>query len=432
MAEAVRLSHDPVELSICAPMRIPGLVHKADRFFLASMTDLNAMVSAAKESDPDLVLVGPEDPLAAGIVDALEALGIPCFGPTRELAQIETSKSFARSLLAKHSLAGNPAHRCFTSDVGLAAFIDSLGDVVVKPDGLTGGKGVKVMGEQLAGAGEALAYARSCLLGDGRVVVEERLVGEEFSLMTLTDGDSVAHCPVAQDHKRAFEGDTGPNTGGMGSYSCADHAMPFLAASDLRFAEQLNEAVLGALAAETGKPYRGVLYGGFMAVAGGARLIEYNARFADPEAMNVLPLLRGDFVGLARAVATRRLGDVKVSFERQATVCKYVVPAAYPGPSNDDPVIELDQHGPAGATSGTPGLRHYWGAAEMGQDGKVRLTGSRGLAFVGIGDSLEEAEALAEAGAAGVRGTVRHRSDIGTARLVAERVSHMRAVRGSA
>jgi phosphoribosylamine--glycine ligase len=425
IAEAILRSGESPELAICAPIRIPGLVNKADRFLVASMTDLEAMMIVAKEIEPDLAIIGPEDPLAIGLVDALEAAGVPCFGPPRDLARIETSKSWARELVDRHGIPGNPAHRSFTSENGLAAFVDEVGDVVVKPDGLTGGKGVRVMGEQLADSGQALAYALSSLQADGTVVIEERLVGEEFSLMTITDGASVVHCPPAQDHKRAYDGDTGPNTGGMGSYSCADHSLPFLDASDLRAAQHINEAVIAALAADSGRPYRGVLYGGFMAVRDGVRLVEYNARFGDPEAMNVLPLLDTDFLAVARAVVSGTLGSLTVGFERRATVCKYVVPAAYPEPMSDDPVIEIDE-----SAGRSPSLRHYWAAADLCQDGSVRLTGSRGLAFVGIADSLDEAEVLAEKGASSVRGAVRHRRDIGTTEVIDKRVSHMSAVRG--
>lgn len=424
IAEALLRSSESPELTVCAPLRIPGLVQKADRLVLASMTDLEAMVTAAKELEPDLAVIGPEDALACGLVDALTALDIPCFGPERDLARIETSKSFARDLLERHGIPGNPVYKRFDSPEGLRHGIEQLGDVVVKPDGLTGGKGVKVMGEQLAGESEAISYASSLLECDGSVLIEEKLVGEEFSLQTLTDGETAVHCPPVQDHKRAFEGDEGPNTGGMGSYSGPDGRLPWLPRSDVAAAERVNELVIEALRSELGRPYRGVLYGGFMAVAEGVRLVEYNARFGDPEATNVLPILTGDFLAACRAVATGGLQSVALGFEAKATVCKYVVPAEYPEGNGKGEVTIV---GPADATNG---LRCYWAAADLGSDGVVHLTGSRGLAFVGIADSLDEAERIAEMGASSVSGPVRHRRDIGTAALLRRRVEHMNELRG--
>jgi phosphoribosylamine-glycine ligase len=209
----------------------------------------------------------------------------------------------------------------------------------------------------------------------------------------------------------------------MGSYSCPDGSLPFLTEEDVALARTVNEATIAALGRETGTPYRGVLYGGFMAVAGGVRLIEYNARFGDPEAMNVLPLFTGDLVELMWATSTGRLGQTKTSFETRATVCKYVVPSSYPEGSSDGGVVSTDD-----SALGSD-LRCYWAATELATDSSIRLTGSRGLAFVGIGDTLATAEALAERGASSVSGPVRHRGDIGTQQAMARRAEHMLQIR---
>jgi phosphoribosylamine-glycine ligase len=198
--------------------------------------------------------------------------------------------------------------------------------------------------------------------------------------------------------------------------------LPFLSPSDVTESHRINEATIEALRRETGQPYRGVLYGGFMAVREGVRLIEYNARFGDPEAINVLPLMTGDLVEVLRAAAAGRLGALGADFAAKATVCKYVVPSAYPEPAGNDP-ITVD-----GTVLG-PQLRCYWAASELGDDAQIRLTGSRGLAFLGIGDTLAEAETLAERGACSVGGPVRHRSDIGTAGLLQRRVGRMAQLR---
>lgn len=256
-------------------------------------------------------------------------------------------------------------------------------------------------------------------------MIEEKLDGEEFSLQTITDGESVIHLPLVQDHKRAYDGDQGPNTGGMGSYSCPDFSLPFLSPDDLTRARTTNEEVIEALAIETGEPYRGVLYGGFMATGDGLRLIEYNARFGDPEAMNVLSLFRGDFVELCTAAANGALASVDCHFEEKATVCKYLVPEAYPEPSTaPESTIALPFE-----WSERADLRWYWAACERRHDDVVYLTKSRAGAVVGISDSLEAAERIAESAAQQVAGRLRHRADIGTSSLVETRVNHMEQLR---
>ncbi len=415
-----------------APFASPGLLRRcATLHLVADLSDTDAILAAVGGEAFDLAVVGPEAPLAAGLVDALTArTGVACFGPTRALAAVETSKSFTRRLLERHAIAGNPRYEVFgrsgRSPDAIEHYVATLGDVVVKPDGLTGGKGVRVLGEHLADLGEAVAYARRLVEDDGLVVVEERLDGEEFSLQSVTDGETVVHLPPVQDHKRAFEGDRGPNTGGMGSYSDADLSLPFLRPADLISAREVNEAVLAALQSETGTPYRGVLYGGFIATAEGVALIEYNARFGDPEAMNVLPLLDGDWFELCRAAATGRLGALATRWRRRATVCKYVVPEGYPGPVPSGGEIDLASGPDDGDDVAGGGL--FWSSVRAEPGAKV-LLGSRACAAVGVGDTLEEAERRAEALVERVSGPVRHRSDIGTRALVERRVAHMAALR---
>lgn len=404
----------------------PGLLRVCKEVRRGKLTDLDWMQQATREIAPDLVVVGPEEPLAAGYVDRLEEMGIPAFGPPSELAEIESSKAWARELLEKYDIPGNPAHRAFEGSESLRDYMEELGDFVVKPDGLTAGKGVKVFGEHLHSIDQAFAYALDVLQTHPRVQIEERLEGEEFSLQTITDGDAVIHCPLVQDHKRAFAGDQGPNTGGMGSYSCADFSLPFLSDADVLQAHTISEKVIAALASETGKPYKGVLYGGFIATADGVRLIEYNARFGDPEAMNVLPILDADFAEICFAVAEGELSGVDWSFQPRATVCKYVVPEAYPQPSEPTKLgitpAELDEFGAS----------WFWAACEQhGED--VYMTSSRTGAFVGSGDSLHKAEAAAEQAAQELKQgrPIRYRGDIGTEPLIRKRIEHMQDLRGA-
>jgi phosphoribosylamine--glycine ligase len=418
IAAVLKAAPSGPELFALSELRIPGLVDKCVEIVVVdTLLDPKDLERVCRELLPDLVIIGPEEPLEAGYVDRLDAMDIPAFGPARDLAAIESSKSWARQLLDKYDIPGNPRYRTFDTDASLRSYMEELGSFVVKPDGLTAGKGVKVFGEHLHTVDEAMAYALE-MLGSrhGRVQIEERL-----------EGQALVHCPLVQDHKRAFEGDQGPNTGGMGSYSCADFSLPFLTDADVLQAHMISEKVIEAIGRETGKPYKGVLYGGFIATADGVGLIEYNARFGDPEAMNVLPILDADFAELSFAVAEGTLGEANWSFQHKATVCKYIVPENYPGPSQP---AKLDI---SAAEMNAFGARWFWAACR--QEGKeISMTSSRTGAFVGIGNSLNEAEAAAEQAAQEFEQgrPVRHRRDIGTEALVRKRIEHMQELRGPA
>jgi phosphoribosylamine--glycine ligase len=379
----------------------------------------------AASARPDLVMIGPEAPLADGVVDALEVeLGIPCIGPTRSLARLESSKAFTRRLLSKHDIPGNPEHRIFENMQGVEAYLKKLGDFVVKPDGLTGGKGVKVSGAHLRSIREGVEYCAELFAhGQPAVVIEEKLDGEEFSLQSFCSGTQVKDMVLVQDHKRAGEGDTGPNTGGMGSYSDQNHTLPFVPAQDLEAAKAINRSVAKALLAETGKSYRGILYGGFMVTREGVRLLEYNARFGDPETLNVLSILTTDLVDIFEAMIESRLEDLTIQFERRATVCKYVVPEGYPDRPVKGVPIDLSQVPPE-----SENLKRF-DASVYRKGDQLLLGGSRAVAFVGIGKTLEEAQLIAEKAASAVKGPVYHRRDIGTRELIQKRVQHVRALR---
>jgi phosphoribosylamine--glycine ligase len=380
----------------------------------------------AREIKPHFVIVGPEQPLAEGVVDALqEELGIPCVGPTKALARLESSKAFTRRLVSEYGIPGNPEYRVFQDLSGLDVYLRKLGDYVVKPDGLTGGKGVKLSGAHLHTVQEAVDYCQELLHDHSAVIIEEKLDGEEFSLQSFCDGTEVKDMVVVQDHKRAWEGDSGPNTGGMGSYSCENHSLPFLLPKHLEAASAINKAVAKALVKKTGKQYKGILYGGFMATHRGVILLEYNARFGDPETLNVLSLLKTDFVDICEAIVDGKLKDLPVTFEEKATVCKYVVPDGYP----DNPVkgkpVDLSK-----VPEESDKLKIYHAALDQkGPD--FYLSGSRAIAFVGIGSNLSEAEAIAEEAASAVRGPVYHRRDIGTEQLIQDRIQHMRTLTGT-
>ncbi|MFA4859511.1 phosphoribosylamine--glycine ligase [Methanoregula sp.] len=415
-AIAVALARNP-ETGIISVMakQNPGIAALAQKTLLVKETDTARVVAFAKESGADCAFIGPEAPLEAGIVDALEEAGIPAVGPTRAAARLETDKGFCREMMNRHTIAGCPMYRIFHSNDDAVAFIQNYeDDVVVKPIGLTGGKGVRIMGEQVDRAG-AIAYVRSL---NGEAVIEERLLGEEFTLQAFVDGNHLVPMPLVQDHKRAYEGDTGPNTGGMGSYSLPDHMLPFVSRSDYNRALDIMKEVVAAMS-RTGQPYKGILYGQFMNTADGPKVIEFNARFGDPEAMNVLSLLSSDLTEIVCRIAEGSLSKSQVTFAPQATVCKYIVPEGYPDTPRAGETLTL------GNSSGA--LLYY---ANVEQKGDHLITqSSRTLAFVGIGDTLETAEQSAEKAASGVRGRVFHRSDIGTRTLLDRRIAHMKELR---
>lgn len=406
------------ETEICSVMarRNPGIDALSGKVRLCRETDIRSVVAFAKETGVEYAFIGPEAPLEAGIVDALGSAGVPCIGPTKAAARLETDKAFCRQMMDMNHLDGCPMYRVFHSSADAVDFIRGYdGDLVVKPIGLTGGKGVRIMGEQVDRAG-AIAYAKSL---NGDVVLEERLLGEEFTLQAFVDGKHLVPMPLVQDHKRAFDGDTGPNTGGMGSYSMPDHRLPFVAEQDYQRALAIMQSVIAAME-RTGSPYQGILYGQFMNTAQGPKVIEFNARFGDPEAMNVLSLLASDLSEIVCRITEGTLGSSQVTFEPRATVCKYLVPTGYPDSPHAGDRITL---------SPNPGALLYYANVEKNAGGSLETLTSRTLAYVGTGDTLEEAERNAEQAASGVRGAVRYRRDVGTRALLDRRIAHMKELR---
>ena len=288
-----------------------------------------AVVEAAARLRADLVIVGPEAPLAAGVADVLRAEGVPVFGPSQAAAELESSKSFAKELM--HDAGIETGHAATFDDPEAAMhYVRRFGgEHVVKADGLAAGKGVAVCDTPQ----EALAAIEAAMV-DGvfgeagaRVLVEQRLRGPETSAHAFTDGTSVAHMPFSCDHKPVFDGDRGPNTGGMGVYSPPG----WLADADARAIErEVTERAVAALSA-SGREYRGVLYPGMMMTTDGPKVIEFNCRFGDPEAEALLPRLRSDLLEICEAVAHGRLADVDVEWSDEATVGVMMASGGYPG-----------------------------------------------------------------------------------------------------
>jgi phosphoribosylamine--glycine ligase len=425
-AIACALERSPQETTLfcCANAINPGIKQMTQHYWVGDITDIYSLVQLAKEWHISLAIIGPEAPLEKGIADALWEAAIPTIGPRKRLAQIETSKHFARELMQQYAIPGLPEFKIFYDMQGIAEYLHELGPdgYVIKANGLMGGKGVKVAGEHLTNDAEALQFCQEILANKMAIVIEEKLIGQEFSFMGFCDGEKILPMPIVQDHKRAYENDRGPNTGGMGSYSDADHSLPFLTPQDVTEAWAINEAVFKALTAACEDKYIGILYGSFIATRTGVYVIEFNARFGDPECLNVLTLLESDFVTICQEMVTGSLTAEMVQFKHQATVCKYAVPEGYP----DNPVknVAID-------ISAVKHKHHLYLAAVDAHEGKIYATGARAAAYVGVADSIYSAEEMAEKEISGIVGPLFHRKDIGTERLIQERVDAMRKLRSA-
>tara|TARA_B100001179_G_scaffold12342_1_gene8009 strand:+ start:3644 stop:4951 length:1308 start_codon:yes stop_codon:yes gene_type:complete len=399
----------------------PGIAQLCTEIKIGNYNDPEFVCKYANDIKADLAIIGPENPLEEGVSDDLWKHGIKVVGPKKHLAQIETSKTFTRNLLTEYNIPACPEYRTFSGMDGVKEFLSVLkDDYVVKYDGLAGGKGVKVSGDHLSSHEEALNYCHKLVNNGGKFVVEKKLVGEEFSLMSFCDGDTLKHMPIVQDHKRAYEGDTGPNTGGMGTYSDADHSLPFLTDEDIVQAQEINNATVKALKNKFADGYKGILYGGFMATATGVKLIEYNARLGDPEAMNVLSLLQSDFLTICQGIVNGTLDRVDVRFSNLATVCKYAVPNGYPDKPVKGEPINLSN------VKNQEGL--FYASVDI-KNGQLIEAGSRTAAVVGIANTISDAEKIAEKEISSLEGPLFHRNDIGTDQLIQKRVHHMESIR---
>ena len=411
-AIAMAIKQSAEEPTLYAAMRYknPGIARLCEDYLLVNETDVQKVADYARSAD--LVVIGPEAPLAAGAVDVLNDRGVRAFGPTRQAALIESDKGWARSFMSRQGISGCPKYALFDDLRDADRFVlDNIddGNLVIKPVGLTGGKGVVIVSSYSEGSD----YLKKL---KGPVVIEECLSGEEFTVQAFVDGNVVAPAPAVQDHKRAFEGDLGPNTGGMGSYTDKSYVLPFMDEGDYRAAVAIMQDTVDALKS-SGMTYKGILYGQFMLTRAGLMVVEYNCRFGDPEAMNVLPLLRSDFVELAESAIDGTLKST--DYELLATVCKYVVPAGYPAnPKPTEITIDKDQ---INAT--------LFYASVDEHDGTIVTTTSRALAVLGVADTIDDAEQQAEHALQFIRGDVFARHDIGKRELVQSRIEHMKRIR---
>ena len=381
-----KLSESPQTEQIYAIPGNPGMGASA----AIALDDHAAILRFVKEHEIGLVVVGPEVPLMNGLVDELEAAGIRAFGPRANAAEIEGSKSFAKDLMKKYGIP-TARYEVFTAAEPARAYIRQEGaPIVVKADGLAAGKGVIVaMTEQEAlDAVDAIMEDHSFGDAGARVVIEEFMEGEEASLLAFTDGTTIRPMISAQDHKRAYDGDRGPNTGGMGTYAPAPVMTPEMTE---RAVEEILKPTIAAMAKE-GRVYRGCLYLGLMVTADGPKVVEFNARFGDPETQVVLPLLDSDLVAIMCACADGMLADVPIHWKDGAAVCVVLASGGYPGHYEKGQEI----HGLTDAEAMGALVFH---AGTAMKDGKLVTNGGRVLGVVGRGADISSAVDAAYAAA---------------------------------
>jgi phosphoribosylamine--glycine ligase len=391
-----KLAEEKLEIFSIMGKNNPGIRNLSKR---TKVVDINNFENYREFKEMDLAFVGPEDPLAHGVSDYLWNLGVPVVGPKKEQAKLEWSKAFTREILNKYNIPGNPDYKICKNKEDINEFLRTHKEVAVKPDVLTGGKGVKISGEHLQKFSEIENYALERIQMDGLVVLEEKLAGKEFTVQAFTDGKNVEVMPLVRDFKRAYDGDKGPNTGSMGSFSCPDYGMPDLTDQVVEEGIRIMRKTVEVIGRDF-NPFKGVLYGGFMSTPDDVFLIEYNVRFGDPEAINVLSLLENPLSEVGFRIAH---GDLnKVTFSNEATVCVYLVPEGYPVNPVKGESIQV----------GKMDYSELYYASVNEENGLIRTTGSRSIALLGKGATVGEAREKVYSDVSKVSGKLYYRTDI--------------------
>jgi phosphoribosylamine--glycine ligase len=399
------------------PTIVREAVSSGGGYALGDVRDPAAVAAFAREREVDLAMVSADEPLAAGVVDALLAQGTRAVGPTRAGAEIEWNKAFARELLAEVAPQAVPTLRVVRSEHELEAAFEAFGEspVAVKPSGLTGGKGVKVMGPHLADHDAARHYARELLARATRadsVLIEEKITGAEFTIQAISDGSAVVFPPSTYDYPYRFDGDEGPGTGGMGSLTMAGPTLPFMTMGHYEEACSIIAAVIERLR-DDGRHFTGVMNSGFFATADGVKVIEFNARFGDPECMNIMSLFEGSWPAVMEGICAGRLASDDLPLRPQASVVLYLVSPDYALGGGRPHEFDLDEEAIAGA-----GCEVFFSSAERIGPSKYRTVGtSRAVALAATAPELAQARALVASGAASVP-VLEWRRDVGDPRYL--------------
>ena len=354
------------------------------------------------EGKIDVAIIGPEAPLAQGVTNTLLKHNIPTVAPTKQSAQIETSKQFAREIMKDYDIPGKPNFQVCTNLKQAEQALEYFhGKVAIKPDGLTGGKGVWVYGDHFSDIDQGLNYIHKLLQKHKSVIIEEKLEGQEFTAQFLSNGKTVFPFPLVKDYKRAYNGNKGPNTGSMGSISYPDHSLPYVTEIDYSITKQISQQILTAIEERTHEPYIGILYLQAMKTKKDVKIIEFNARFGDPEGINVLALLNSSFTDILVKIANHE--SVSMNFQKLATTCVYLTPKGYPLQPKPNTPIQLTNPDDESI---------YYGSVNK-TNGVIHTTTSRSIAVLGKGPNLDKARKEAYDKISTINGELHYRTDIG-------------------
>ena len=422
-------SNPDIEIFSYMDIRNPGIISQVKGYQIGSLYDISGIVNYAIEKKIDLVIITTASPLSRGLVDALEDNHILAFGPVRLAARLEADKEFTRKLLKKYMPSAIPEFEVFEDPDSAIDHAEKLNwQVAVKPIGLTEGLGVRVFGEQLKDENEVIRYIHQInnqkIGGSSKVIIEEKIEGEEFTLQCFVRGDHIITTPAIQDFKRLLPGEKGPNTASMGSYSQKGYLLPFMEEKDYEKALEIIRVTLDGFQKETGKICSGFLYGQFMLTANGVKLIEYNFRPGDPEWMNTVIILKNNLLDVILRLLQG--DDQALYFENQATVCKYIVPEGYP----EKLYLNLDVKLNEKAIQKIDGLKYYYSCG-LDDTGKLNVGTERGIAFIAKAPTIEEANEKVEKAISLVNGKFYYRKDIGTKDMIDSKIANVNRLRGS-
>jgi phosphoribosylamine--glycine ligase len=393
----------------------PAIALLVDGYEIGGLDNKEQIVKFAKKQKIDLALVTTAMPLSVGVVDALEKENILVFGPNQQAAKLESDKAFTRKLMKKYKIDALPEFKVFKDRYKAINYAEKLDwKVVVKPIGLTEGLGVKIFGDQLKNQDDVVNYIHKVfdkkIGGDGKVLIEEKLQGDEFTIQCFVYGKHIISTPAVKDFKRLLPGDKGPNTASMGSYSDNGFLLPFMEQEDYLKAVNIIMKTLNVFNKETGEDCKGFLYGQFMKTKDGLKLIEYNFRPGDPEWLNTLLVMDDSLIDVIKYL----MDEVQkpVNFENKATVCKYIVPEGYPKIMNQVLDVKFDSK-----KINELGVNIYYSSG-LDNQGKLRVGCERGIAFISKEDSILKANEQIEKAISMIDGDFHYREDIGSEGMI--------------
>ena len=416
------------EIDIFSYMDIhnPGIIQLVKGFQVGSLYDIANIVKYAQNLRIDLAIITTAAPLSKGLVDALETIHIKAFGPIQLAAKLEYDKAFARNLLQKYVPGAIPIFKIFDHPQDAIDFSEELAwNVAVKPIGLTEGLGVKVFGDQLRNENDVKDYIwhifDNKIGGSPKIIIEEKMDGEEFTIQCFVHGNHILPTPAVQDFKKLLPGEKGPNTASMGSIS-QGFILPFMKDIDYENALEIIRRTLDGFHKETGKICSGFLYGQFMLTAKGVKLVEYNFRPGDPEWMNTVIILKDNILDIIMKLFQGE--DQKLSFENCATVCKYIVPIDYPEKLNQMLYVNINHD----AIKKIENLSYYY-SCDLVDIGKYNVGTERGIAFIAKAVTIEEANEKVEKAISLVDGKFYYRKDIGTRELIDSKINNIKILK---